>query len=123
MNVVWMRSENGKTVIEDLEIPSSKEVRGFETPIVPVAGVIFRTQQPQVDMGFHNAPRHQIVVPLQGEVEVETGDGDTRLIRPGMALLADDLQGQGHKSRFRPNDATTLFLLLPDDVDPSQWRI
>ncbi|HAQ42978.1 MAG TPA: hypothetical protein DCQ67_03265, partial [Acidimicrobiaceae bacterium] len=80
MNVVWMRSENGKTVIEDLEIPSSKEVRGFETPIVPVAGVIFRTQQPQVDMGFHNAPRRQIVVPLQGEVEVETGDGDTRLI-------------------------------------------
>ena len=123
MNVVWMRSENGKTVIEDLEIPSSKEVRGFETPIVPVAGVIFRTQQPQADMGFHNAPRRQIVVPLQGEVEVETGDGDTRLICPGMALLADDLQGHGHKSRFRPNDATTLFLLLPDDVDPSQWRI
>ena len=123
MNVVWMRSENGKTVIEDLEIPSSKEVRGFETPIVPVAGVIFRTQQPQVDMGFHNAPRRQIVVPLRGEVEVETGDRDTRLICPGMALLADDLQGQGHKSRFRPDDATTLFLLLPDDVDPSQWRI
>ena len=73
MNVVWMRTENGKTVIEALEIPSSKEVRGFETPIVPVAGVIFRTRQPEVDMGFHNAPRRQIVLPLQGEVELRQG--------------------------------------------------
>mgnify|MGYP001237978008 FL=1 len=122
MNVVWIRTENGKTVIEDLEIPSSKEVRGYETPILPVTGVTFRTRQPEVDMEFHNAPRRQIVVPLQGEVEIETGEGDKRLIRPGMALLADDLEGQGHKSRFRPDNATTLFLLLPDDLDPSQWR-
>ena len=122
MKVVWIRTENGKTVIEDLEIPSSEEVRGYETPVLPVTGVIFRTRQPQVNMDFHNAPRRQIVVPLHGEVEIETGDGDTRLISKGMALLADDLEGQGHKSRFRPDNAVTLFLLLPDDLDPAQWR-
>jgi hypothetical protein len=40
-----------------------------------------------------------------------------------MALLADDVNGQGHKSKFSPNDAVTLFLLLPDELDPTQWRI
>ena len=122
MHLVWIRTQDGKTVIEDLEVPSSKEIRGYETPIIPIEGVIFRTSQPEVAMGFHNAPRRQIVVPLQGEVEIETGDGDSRVISAGMALLADDVNGQGHKSKFSPNDAVTLFLLLPDDLDPTEWR-
>jgi|TARA_B100001996_G_C18123114_1_gene385991 hypothetical protein len=122
MHLVWIRTQDGKTVIEDLEVPSSKEIRGYETPIIPIKGVIFRTSQPEVAMDFHNAPRRQIVVPLQGEVEIETGDGDSRVISAGMALLADDINGQGHKSKFSPNDAVTLFLLLPDDLDPTEWR-
>lgn len=122
MHLVWIRTEKGETVIEDLELPSTLEVRGHETSLLPVKGVIFRTQQPAVDMDFHNAPRRQIVVPLEGEVEIETGSGEVRLITPGMALLADDRTGQGHKSRFRPKNATTLFLLLPDHIDPTIWR-
>ena len=38
MQLVWIRTENGKTVIEDLEIPSSKEVLGYETPVMPING-------------------------------------------------------------------------------------
>tara|TARA_B100001250_G_scaffold341400_1_gene309374 strand:- start:8925 stop:9308 length:384 start_codon:yes stop_codon:yes gene_type:complete len=122
MHLVWIRTQDGKTVLEDLEVPSSKEIRGYETPTIPIEGAIFRTSQPEVAMDFHNAPRRQIVVPLQGEVEIETGDGDSRVISAGMALLADDVNGQGHKSKFSPNDAVTLFLLLPDDLDPTEWR-
>lgn len=123
MHLVWIRTEGGKTVIEDLEVPSTREIRGYETPVIPITGVIFRTAQPEVSMDFHNAPRRQIVLPLQGEVEIETGDGDSRIICAGMALLADDVDGQGHKSKFSPNDAVTLFLLLPDELDPTQWRV
>ena len=122
MQLVWIRTQEGETVIEDLEMPSTQQVRGYETTIVPLNGAIFRTQQPAVAMDFHNAPRRQIVVPLEGEVEIEVGSGEVRLISPGMALLADDLSGQGHKSTFRPDNATTLFLLLPDDLDPAVWR-
>ena len=122
MQLVWIRTQEGETVIEDLEMPSTQQVRGYETTIVPLNGAIFRTQQPAVAMDFHNAPRRQIVVPLEGEVEIEVGSGEVRLISPGMALLADDLSGQGHKSTFRPENATTLFLLLPDDLDPTVWR-
>ncbi|MEC8923714.1 MAG: hypothetical protein VYD47_07410 [Actinomycetota bacterium] len=122
MQLVWIRTQEGETVIEDLEMPSTQQVRGHETAMVPLLGAIFRTQQPAVAMDFHNAPRRQIVVPLEGEVEIEVGSGEVRLISPGMALLADDLSGQGHKSTFRPENATTLFLLLPDDLDPAVWR-
>ena len=122
MQLVWIRTQEGETVIEDLEMPSTQQVRGYETTIVPLNGAIFRTQQPAVAMDFHNAPRRQIVVTLEGEVEIEVGSGEVRLISPGMALLADDLSGQGHKSTFRPENATTLFLLLPDDLDPAVWR-
>ncbi|MEC9316672.1 MAG: hypothetical protein VX795_05915 [Actinomycetota bacterium] len=122
MHLVWIRTQEGETVIEDLEVPSTKQVRGYETVALPLGGAIFRTRQPAVDMDFHNAPRRQIVVPLEGEVEIETGSGEVRLISPGMALLADDLTGQGHKSKFRPKNATMLFLLLPDDLDPAIWR-
>ena len=122
MQLVWIRTQEGETVIEDLEMPSTQQVRGYETTIVPLNGAIFRTQQPAAAMDFHNAPRRQIVVPLEGEVEIEVGSGEVRLISPGMALLADDLSGQGHKSTFRPENATTLFLLLPDDLDPAVWR-
>ena len=122
MQLVWIRTQEGETVIEDLEMPATQQGRGYETTIVPLNGAIFRTQQPAVAMDFHNAPRRQIVVPLEGEVEIEVGAGEVRLISPGMALLADDLSGQGHKSTFRPENATTLFLLLPDDLDPAVWR-
>lgn len=122
MQLVWIRTQEGETVIEDLEMPSTQQVRGHETTMVPLLGAIFRTQQPAVAMDFHNAPRRQIVVPLEGEVEIEVGSGEVRLISPGMALLADDISGQGHKSTFRPENATTLFLLLPDDLDPAVWR-
>ena len=122
MRLVWIRTEEGKTIVENLELPTTKEVRGYETALLSLQGAIFRTQQPAVDLDFHNAPRRQIVVPLEGEVEIETCHGEVRLITPGMALLADDLTGQGHKSRFRPENATMLFLVLPDDADPTLWR-
>ena len=122
MRLVWMRTEDGETVFEDLDVASTKGERGFETPLVPVEGAIFRTAQPELDLDFHNAPRRQIVIPLTGEVDVESGDGTIRHIGLGDALLADDLTGRGHKSRFRPDNATMLFLVLADDFDPTSLR-
>ena len=107
MHLVWIRTERGETVIEDLELPSTLEVRGYETSLLAVKGVIFPSQQLAVDMDFHNAPRRQIVVPLEGEVEIETGSGEVRLITPGMALLLTTAPGkatsQDSAQRMRPH--------------------
>lgn len=123
MKIIWMRTAaDGQTVFEDLEIATRHGERGAETAALPVAEVIFRTGQPALDLDFHNAPRRQLVIPLDAEVEVEAGDGSVRRIGPGEVLLADDLTGQGHKSRFRPAGASMLFGVLPDDADPAAWR-
>lgn len=123
MKIIWMRTgADGQTEFEDLEIASAQGERGSETPLLQIDGIFFRTDQPALDMDFHNAPRRQLVIPLGGELEVEAGDGTVRFIGTGDALLADDLVGQGHKSRFVPDGATVVFAVLPDDLDPAAWR-
>ena len=123
MKITWTRTgADGQTTFEDLEIATTRGERGDETPLLQIDGVFFRTGQPALDMDFHNAPRRQLVIPLGGELEVEAGDGTVRHIGTGDALLADDLTGQGHKSRFIPDGATVVFAVLGDDTDPSDWR-
>ena len=123
MKITWMRTgADGQTTFEDLGIASTQRERGVETAVVPVSGAFFRSDQPALNMDFHNAPRRQLVIPLGGELVVEAGDGSTRRIATGDVLLADDVTGGGHKSRFEPDGATMVFLTLDDDVDPADWR-
>jgi uncharacterized cupin superfamily protein len=48
---------------------------------------------------FHNAPRRQYVVIMSGAMEIEIGDGTTRVLEPGDVLVAEDLTGKGHITR------------------------
>jgi len=50
-------------------------------------------------MGLHNAPAKQFVIVLSGTMEIESGDGEKRLFKPGNILLVEDTTGQGHKTR------------------------
>ena len=45
---------------------------------------------------WHNAPKKQWVVTLQGEIEVQLRDGTSKRFGPGDVLLAEDLTGTGH---------------------------
>ena len=45
-------------------------------------GVQFREVDGDYHIDFHNAPRRQLVVNLTGSVEIETGNGDRRLLGP-----------------------------------------
>lgn len=123
MKVLWMKTnQENQTTFEDLQIPTENEGRGDATGLVPLTGVIFRTNQPFLALDYHNAPRRQFVIPIGGDIEVESGDGTQRTIKSGEALLADDVTGQGHKTNFLTPGASTLMLALPEGFDPSQWR-
>ena len=123
MKVIWMRTgADGQTAFEDLTVATQPGERGHETDVLPLAGAIFRTDQPVMEIDFHNAPRRQFVIPLGGELEVEAGDGTVRRIGTGDVLLADDLTGQGHKTRVMHEGAAMLFGVLADDADPAAWR-
>ena len=82
---------------------ASPAVRVFEAP----AGAY---------QNWHNAPRRQLCVMLQGVWEVGTTDGEKRRWGPGEAFLPADVDGRGHTSAVIEGPVRILFVPLPDDL-------
>ncbi|MGE0826785.1 MAG: hypothetical protein AB7G75_20320 [Candidatus Binatia bacterium] len=96
---VYTGADN-KSHFEDIEIPLKDGGKaGFMSELMKATGVVFRETDGSYNYDFHNAPRRQYVVNLEGEVEIEVGDGTKRILRSGDILLAEDTTGQGHISR------------------------
>jgi hypothetical protein len=91
---------DNKSHFEDVKVPLKDGGKaGFMSELMKATGVVFRETDGSYDFDFHNAPRRQYVVNLEGEVEIEIGDGTKRILRTGDILLAEDTTGQGHISR------------------------
>jgi hypothetical protein len=85
---------------EDIAVPLKDAGKiGFVSEMVKAQGVVFRQTEGNYNYEFHTAPRRQYVVNLEGEVEIEVGDGTKRILHSGDILLAEDTTGQGHISR------------------------
>jgi hypothetical protein len=92
--------EDLQSHFEDLEIPLKDGGKGnFVSDLMRASGIIFRETDGSYNYDFHNAPRRQFVVNLEGEVEIELGDGSKRIFGSGEIFLAEDTTGQGHKSQ------------------------
>ncbi len=91
---------DGKSHFEDIDIPlkSAGDI-GALSETVNATGVIFRETAGDYDYDWHNAPQRQYVVMLDGEVDIEIGDGTIRRFSTGDILLAEDTTGRGHISR------------------------
>ena len=99
----------------DIEFTNSGPGGSMSDP-VQTRYVVFRETDGSYDLDFHTAPRRQYVVNLRGSVEIETGSGDKRLLRPGSILLAEDTTGRGHKSRaVGGEERESLFIALNND--------
>jgi quercetin dioxygenase-like cupin family protein len=99
---------------EDVEIPlEEKGEVGRHSELVKATGVIFRETPGTYNSDWHNAPRRHYVIMLDGEMEVEIGDGTKRIFRTGDILLAENTTGQGHISRaVGRKPRKTLFIAL-----------
>jgi quercetin dioxygenase-like cupin family protein len=99
---------------EDLTVPLKDGGKiGFLSELVKATGVVFRITTGEYNYDFHPAPRRQYVVNLEGEVEIEVGDGTRRILRSGEILLAEDTTGQGHISRaIAGKPRKSLFITL-----------
>ena len=85
---------------EDMHIPLKSTGKiGFISDLMKATGIVFRETGGDYNYDFHTAPRRQYVVNLEGEVEIEVGDGTKRVLHSGDVLLAEDTTGQGHISR------------------------
>lgn len=99
---------------EDIDVPLKDAGKtGFLSEMVKAKGVMFRQTEGDYNYEFHTAPRRQYVVNLEGEVEIEVGDGTKRILRSGDILLAEDTTGQGHISRaVAGKPRKSLFIVL-----------
>ena len=106
--------QHGDSHFEDLEVPLSNAGDiGLLSEAVPAKSVIFREVLPSYDYDFHNAPRRQYIILLDGEIEIETSLGDKRRFRGGEILLVEDTAGRGHRTRnIIPAARKSIFIAL-----------
>lgn len=106
--------EDGESHFEDTDISLGKsENSDYRSELIKATGIIFRETGSDYDLDFHNAPRRQFVINLEGSVEIIVGDGSSRILGPGDILLAEDTTGRGHISRAVDNQPRkSIFVTL-----------
>jgi hypothetical protein len=118
---------DGGSRFQDLEIPIDQErPDGFgfairQSNAWPSPSIRFVSLPADLDQGWHHAPASQVVVVLDGEVEVGTSDGEKRRCTAGQAFIADDLTGKGHVTKVTRGPARVMFVGLPPNFDFARW--
>ena len=100
---------DGESHFEDIEIELEDAGNiGQLSEKVDATGIIFQHTTPDYDYDWHNAPRRQYTLMLDGAVDVEIGNGTT-----GDILLVEDITGRGHKSKAVNNESrSSVFVTL-----------
>ncbi|MFQ5398429.1 MAG: cupin domain-containing protein [Anaerolineae bacterium] len=81
-----------RPLIERGDIGALSELEG-------ATGIIFRRTPGEYDYAWHNTPRRQYVIMLEGGVEFEVSSGEKRRFYAGDVVLLEDTTGRGHCSR------------------------
>ncbi|MFC1942802.1 cupin domain-containing protein [Chloroflexota bacterium] len=106
---------DGETHFEDSEI--AVEIKGTLrkwSESMKATGIIFMEFDIGHESDWHNAPRRQFSITLEGEGEIEIGDHTKRRFKPGDVLLAEDTTGRGHISRVVSNQPRKVMLITLD---------
>ncbi len=105
---------DGESHFEDIDIPLGESTESDRrSELIKTTGIIFRETGGEYDLGWHNAPRRQFVINLEGAVEIVVGDGSKRVLGTGDILLAEDTTGRGHISRAVNNQPRkSIFVTL-----------
>ena len=76
--------------------------------------ISFMKSSMEIDMGWHRAPRRQFLLYLQGNGEIEVGDGANRFFNVGDIVLVEDVSGKGHKSTAGKQGVLMAAIPIPD---------
>ena len=92
--------DDGQSHFEDVELPFDPSQGAQRNDVQAAQGIQVVYQPPGYVIEMHPAPRRQYVITLQGQAEIEMGDGTKRRFGPGDMLLSEDITGQGHITRI-----------------------
>jgi len=68
-------------------------------------------------LDWHNAPNTQFVITLKGELEFTTHSGQAFVLKPGDVLIANDLNGTGHKWKLTNTEPwQRVYCVFADDL-------
>ena len=83
--------DDGKSHFEDVDLDFHPRGEGQSeaTPPANARQAFFTRQAADYVLDWHCAPGRQYVVTLDGEGEIEVGDGSTKRFGPGDVLLAE----------------------------------
>jgi uncharacterized cupin superfamily protein len=115
---------DGQTHFGELDIPASFAAdsgREATQPLPSIGAGLAEATVARDQLDYHNAPRRQMVAVLTGGIEITTGDGTTKQFRPGDIFLADDLTGQGHKTRDLAVPTRVLYVFMELEFDVGAW--
>ncbi len=95
--------ERGDSRLETIQVPcpiDPESLTGIgRSSAQDATSFSFIEAPPDWNYEWHNAPRRQYVLLFQGDVELETSDGEIRRLRPGAVIFAEDTTGKGHITR------------------------
>ena len=115
LTVIGLASGGGSR-FEDLEVEltDAGEIGRLSEPF-EASGVVFRENDPDYNFDWHCAPRRQLIVLLDGEIEVEVTSGENRRFAGGDVLLVEDTTGTGHRTRaISAGPRRSLFIPLSE---------
>ncbi len=90
----------GTTHFEDgcIELEPAGAI-GSLSDAIPGGRVFFRRTDDDYDYDWHPTPARQFIILLNGEIEIETGDGEMRRIAGGEVLFLEDTTAPGHRTK------------------------
>jgi mannose-6-phosphate isomerase-like protein (cupin superfamily) len=103
---------DGRSSMERIQVA----LPGGRSGLIAGKGVQLVSMQPSTNVDWHVGPRRQMIATLAGQGEMEMGDGQKLVMKPGVITLIEDLTGQGHITRNGPQGRLCVFLPLDDEA-------
>jgi uncharacterized cupin superfamily protein len=91
---------DGQSHFGEIELPiEDKPGIGRQSETLKATAMFIRQNHGAHESDWHRLPQKQMVILVEGELEVEIGDGTKRRFTAGDIFLCEDTTGQGHKVR------------------------
>ncbi|MDA1074514.1 MAG: hypothetical protein O3A63_07115 [Proteobacteria bacterium] len=101
LSITVVRDQNGSSVFDTDTLPWN-DTRGGDvavTPFVRATDIGYLRMAAGYNSDWHNAPRKQYVLVLEGTMTIRVSNGDQRDFSAGTILRVEDTSGQGHCTR------------------------
>ena len=105
-----LNNSNGSSIFETGKIPVLKPMN--------TNAFWISNKTEEWEKSKHPAPRRQYVVTLKGKIRFKVSDCSTFLIEPGIILLAEDVEGEGHSWEMEEGEKwERLYIPIIDDEE------